>query len=100
MTVCFSSAVAEPVCETPAVAPPDVPEDPPGLLMWLQGWYTAHCDGDWEHDEGIRIGTLDNPGWSLRIRLTDTAWETKPFERVKVERDEHDWVNAWVDGGA
>jgi hypothetical protein len=89
--------VAEQVCDTPVVARTEVPEDPPGLLMWLQAWYTALCNGDWEHDEGIQIGTLDNPGWDLRIALTGTAWEAKPFERIKVERDEHDWVHAWVE---
>jgi Immunity protein 53 len=33
----------------------------------LQVWYLAQCDGDWEHRHGVTIGTLDNPGWSLRI---------------------------------
>ncbi len=72
----------------------------PGLLTWLQGWYTSVCNGDWEHEYGVRIDTLDNPGWQLRIDLTNTAWEAKPFDRLKVERDEHDWVHAWTEEGA
>jgi hypothetical protein len=35
-------------------------------LAWLQGWYAEQCDSDWEHDESVSIGTLDNPGWRLR----------------------------------
>jgi hypothetical protein len=76
----------------------DVPDDAPGLLMWLQGWYTAMCDGDWEHEHGVCIGTLDNPGWSLRVSLTGSDLVGKAFEPIRVQRDEHDWVHAWVDG--
>jgi len=32
------------------------------LLKWLQDWYAARCYGDWEHEFGINIRTLDNPG--------------------------------------
>src|SRR5690606_14230774 len=60
----------------------------PGLLTWLQGWYTSMCDGDWEHVNGVSIDTLDNPGWSLRIQITGTSLDIKPFDRVKIERDE------------
>lgn len=86
-------------CKTPVVDHVEVPEDPPGLLVWLQGWYSSLCDGDWEHAEAIHIGTLDNPGWRVRIPLVATCWETKPFERTEVQRDEHDWVHAWVEDG-
>ena len=79
----------------------DVPDDPPGLLMWLQGWFTAMCDGDWEHGEGVRIETLDNPGWRVRIAIAyPSGVIEKAFEPVRVQRDEHEWVHAWVDGGS
>nr|TKK07812.1 hypothetical protein SrhCFBP13529_11555 [Stenotrophomonas rhizophila] len=39
----------------------------------LQKWYADQCDGDWEHSFGIRIDTLDNPGWTVSVDLTDTA---------------------------
>jgi hypothetical protein len=38
------------------------------LISWLQRWYTAQCDGGWEHHYGITIGTLDNPGWYSELR--------------------------------
>ncbi|MFD5200063.1 Imm53 family immunity protein [Streptomyces sp. NPDC058375] len=28
----------------------------------LQGWYSAQCNEDWEHEWGGKIETLDNPG--------------------------------------
>ncbi|WP_239135544.1 Imm53 family immunity protein, partial [Actinoplanes derwentensis] len=30
----------------------------PDALTWLQGWYATQCDGDWEHEYGVSIETL------------------------------------------
>jgi Immunity protein 53 len=35
----------------------------------LEKWYRARCNGDWEHQWGVEIGTLDNPGWRVHIDL-------------------------------
>ena len=67
------------------------------ILMWLQNWYQGHCDGDWEHGYGIRITTLDNPGWGVEINLEDTKLESKLFEKVSVERNEHDWIYCFIE---
>lgn len=42
------------------------------IFEWITEWYLSHCDGDWEHQRGIKIDTLDNPGWSVVIDLIDT----------------------------
>lgn len=55
----------------------------PDWIEWLARWYLAQCDGDWEHDFGVRLETLDNPGWRLRIDLKGTALEHRPFARVQ-----------------
>jgi hypothetical protein len=49
-------------------------------LTRLQRWYSSQCDGDWEHTWGVKIGTLDNPGWSIDIDLCETTLEGKPFQ--------------------
>jgi len=49
----------------------------------IQNWYLEQCNGDWEHQFGLQISTLDNPGWSIEIDLTDTDLETKPFESIE-----------------
>lgn len=41
------------------------------MLKWLENWYSSNCDGDWEHGYGIRIETLDNPVWAVRINLEE-----------------------------
>ena len=38
----------------------------------LIDWYVAQCDGTWEHQYGLKLETLDNPGWLLTIDLIHT----------------------------
>ena len=52
-------------------------------IQWLMGWYVAECNGDWEHSYGVEMGTLDNPGWTLKIDLHETALADRPFSRVE-----------------
>jgi hypothetical protein len=61
-------------------------------LERLVTWYRAQCNGDWEHQHGVRLGTLDNPGWSLDVSLIDTPAELTTAPRTMTERSEHDWV--------
>jgi hypothetical protein len=71
----------------------------------LQQWYLAQCDEDWEHSYGVRIETLDNPGWGLDIDLIDTALEEKPFQPVhygmfeEAETSGHEWIFCKVENG-
>jgi hypothetical protein len=44
-------------------------------ISWLEDWYTAQCDGDWEHGYGVHVGTLDNPGWRVEIDLVGTRYD-------------------------
>lgn len=62
------------------------------VLVRIQQWYAQQCDGDWEHQYGIKIDTLDNPGWQVCIDLTDTELEDKEFTPVEIHRTEHDWI--------
>lgn len=73
--------------------------DQPDVLTWLQAWYSVHCDGDWEHEFGVKIDTLDNPGWAVQINLTGTRLQDSPYERFEVHRSEHDWFVAWIENG-
>jgi len=66
-------------------------------LARLEKWYSAQCDGEWEHAFGISIDTLDNPGWTLKIDLSGTEAENRAIDRVKIERSENDWILYWVE---
>ena len=66
------------------------------VLQYLQRWYQSHCDGDWEHSYGIQIGTLDNPGWSVRIDLARTELANRPFPELKRTELETAWIHCQV----
>jgi len=61
------------------------------LLKRLQNWYHSQRDGEWEHQYGVSIGTLDNPGWSFKVDLADTGLIDRPFDERRVERSDEDW---------
>jgi hypothetical protein len=68
-------------------------------LTRIQDWYRSQCDGDWEHSYGVKIETLDNPGWMVTIDLKDTAWEQLEVPSRISERSEADWIQSEVTGG-
>ena len=51
------------------------------------------CDGDWEHGQGVKIGTLDNPGWLLEISLQGTSLEHATFNEFTYGVFGHDQTN-------
>jgi len=69
-------------------------------LQRLQQWYRAQCNGDWEHSYGVKVDTLDNPGWRLRIDLEETDLATAAFSPLSVERSDTDWVHCKVEQSA
>ncbi|MCH5674934.1 Imm53 family immunity protein [Streptomyces gilvus] len=60
-------------------------------------WYRAQCDGDWEHEFGVRIVSLDNPGWSLEVDLVERTAEGRTMPRRRRD-DGGRWLVAWSDG--
>jgi immunity protein 53 of polymorphic toxin system len=67
-------------------------------IEFLQQWYAAHCDGGWEHQHGIKIGTLDNPGWRVTIDLTDTELQDVPLIPIEHQMEDRSvWWRCWRD---
>jgi len=66
-------------------------------LSLLEEWFVARCNGNWEHGYDIRIETLDNPGWRVKIDLRDTPKEAQTLEREQMERTESNWVQCWTE---
>jgi len=68
-------------------------------MSWLTRWYATECNGDWEHQSGIRITTIDNPGWNVNINLYGTLLDPPcPFQRRRTQRRSHAEM-AHVPGG-
>jgi hypothetical protein len=68
-------------------------------LSWLENWYKSTCNGEWEDSYGIKIQTLDNPGWMVQIDIRETALEEKEFSPVVKEESKDDWVYCKVENG-
>lgn len=60
-------------------------------LNWIQNWYLKQCDGYWEHDYGIKISNIDNPGWDLTIDIFETLLEGTTLKYELFEKSENDW---------
>ncbi|NOU67493.1 rhodanese-related sulfurtransferase [Paenibacillus sp. LMG 31461] len=58
----------------------------------MQQWFYEQCDGDWENMQQIKIDTVDNPGWFIKIDLVETSLENKTFNHIQIERTETDWL--------
>ena len=63
----------------------------------LEQWYKSRCNGDWEHQYGIKIDTLDNPGWMVEIDLRGTQAEDRTLDWTKISRSEDDWIHYRVE---
>ncbi|WP_115670590.1 immunity 53 family protein [Ciceribacter selenitireducens] len=64
----------------------------------LCAWYELQCVDDWQEDHQIKIGTLDNPGWWMKIDLEGTSLCERTFQEIQIERTDRDWVVARKDG--
>jgi Immunity protein 53 len=61
-------------------------------------WYAAHCVNEWHEEFGIKIETLDNPGWSLKIDIENTTLSERDLVEVKQENSDTDWLIARRNG--
>lgn len=61
------------------------------IIQWLAKWFSSYCNGDWEHENLIRIETTDNPGWAVTIDLVGTDLQDLSIELQIFEVNESDW---------
>lgn len=68
------------------------------LLAGLQDWYASQCNGDWEHQYGISLTSLDNPGWWIKIDLAGTSLQSRTFETLieNVDADHFSTADRWL----
>ena len=61
-------------------------------LKLISDWFKSNCNGDWEHGYGIKIETMDNPGWKVEVYLYDTELEDKSFDKIMLNNGDNDWM--------
>jgi hypothetical protein len=62
------------------------------MIKEIENWYLSNCNGDWEHQYGVTIESLDNPGWRVFIDLTGTKLEQIDFEEINNIESESEWI--------
>ena len=64
----------------------------------LIAWYQKQCNGDWEHSYGVKLETLDNPGWFLEIDLIQTELEGRTMPELSEGCDSEHWAveEVWI----
>src|SRR5687767_10746727 len=67
------------------------------ILQWIQEWYKKQCDGNWEHSYGIKIESLDNPGWQIKIDLEGTELEGYEIKYTLIEKAPDDWYGLKIE---
>ena len=67
------------------------------ILEWLQFWMKAQCDGEWEHENGVKIENTDNPGWYIKIDLVDTTLENINIPWKLHDNGKNDWYGYKVE---
>lgn len=68
-------------------------------INWLEKWYKHHCNGPWEHLYGIKIETLDNPGWHVEINLNETEYVNLKQKNSIRDMGSNDWINCSIVDG-
>jgi len=68
-------------------------------IKWLEKWYFSMCNGDWEHLYGVKIDTIDNPGWRIRIDLRETKYEKVQMSSIKCDKGPDDWYFCSIENG-
>ena len=61
-------------------------------VEFLESWYRAQSNGEWEHAHGITIESLATPGWLVTIDLTGTGLEGRAMLPVREEQSPEDWL--------
>jgi len=59
---------------------------------FLQSWYLAQANGEWERNRGVTIETLEVPGWMVTIDLVGTALEGRVMPAVHIDNSASDWL--------
>lgn len=68
-------------------------------LKWLEGWFESHSDDEWEQTHGLKIESIDTPGWRVTISLLETELEDKILNEIIIDRDDNDWIRCWIKDG-
>lgn len=65
-------------------------------LEWLQSFFQASCNGDWEHDGGCKIESMSDPGWRITFHLAGTIYEDRTLDELHEENGPLWWLKCSI----
>jgi hypothetical protein len=66
------------------------------IFDWLQKWVGSQIDGNWEHETGIKIVMVDNPGWELSVDLVNYENNLADIQYIQNEINLNDWIGGKI----
>ncbi len=67
------------------------------ILDWIQHWFKNNCDGNWEHNDGIQITTIEKPGWDVEIDISNTSIANIHIPWILNENGAQDWYGVKIE---
>jgi hypothetical protein len=67
------------------------------VLEFLQAWYKSQSNGEWEKIKGVTIETMGTPGWSVTIDLSETLFDGRPMEPLRLNNSATDWMDCRIE---
>jgi hypothetical protein len=68
-------------------------------LQQLQAWCEDQAGAEWDRGAGIRIETIEDPGWRVHIDLRGTGLEFRDFSEVRDLCPGDGWLHCRVRSG-
>lgn len=62
----------------------------------LQNWYASKCNGVWEKTNGVKIDTVAEGGWFIRVDLTLAEAESIRSNVELIAKSLDDCPDAWI----
>ena len=69
------------------------------VIAEIESWYKQQCNSSWEHQYGISIQTIDNPGWEVKIDLQGTPYSKLKMAQFHCDRSDTDWIYCKIEKG-
>ncbi|QCO35680.1 MULTISPECIES: Imm53 family immunity protein [Leptospira] len=69
------------------------------MFSWLMKWYQSQCDGDWEHEYGLKINTNKNQAWQVEIDIRFTELHEFELDTALEQKGTNNWYSFSIKDG-
>ncbi|EKO13451.1 Imm53 family immunity protein [Leptospira kirschneri] len=69
------------------------------MFSWLMKWYQSQCDGDWEHEYGLKINTNKDQAWQVEIDIRFTELHDFELDTALEQKGTNNWYSFSIKDG-